>query len=258
MKNGETITVGLAPFELFHTGWKGTGSPVPPPDRSIIGRRAYAVIVRQPLPGDFIISRSLASPTGNTQGTVIGIVGGACVLRVEKWFLRSDYFNTESRVIPVMGDLPDKPKLVLYNSPRAYDKHKAKLERKFQDRKDQGSRLSVKDLGGTLRQVPKGKILGWDIKVLDFGPIGPPKHLSVSSLGGDPEPRFEPKRDPWDNIDDETANNGPDEKATSTLFPSSTATEGGTTMESGSEELRVGEAETGSTGKKKGEGVVKV
>ncbi|KAF3209766.1 hypothetical protein TWF679_007305 [Orbilia oligospora] len=258
MRNGEIITVGLAPAELFHTDWKGTGSPVPIPDRSIIGKRAYAVIVQQPLPADFIVSRSLAVPTGNTQGTVIGIVGSACILRVEKWFLRSEHFNTQSRVIPVMGELPDKPKLVLYNSPRIYDEHKAELERMALERKDQGSRLSVKDLGGTFYQIPKGKTLGWDIKVLDFGPIGPPKYLSISSLGGEPEPRSKPKRVPWGNIDNGTANNGPDEKAASTLVPSSTATEAGTMMESEAEAPKDGSVDPVSTDKKKEVVVVRV
>ncbi|KAK6518698.1 hypothetical protein TWF506_005836 [Arthrobotrys conoides] len=252
MRNGEIITVGLAPAELFHTGWKGTGSPVPFPDRSIIGKRAYAVIVQQPLPADFIVSRSLATPTGNTQGTVIGIVGSACILRVEKWFLRSDYFRNESRVIPVMGELPDKPKLVLYNSPRAYDQQKAELDRMALERQDQGSRLSVKDLGGTFHQIPKGKTLGWDIKVLDFGPIGPPKHLSVSLLGGEPEPRSEPKRVPWGNIDNGTANDDPDEKAVSILVvSSSTMTEGGTMMGSELEAVKGGEDAVESTDRKK-------
>ncbi|KAK6342415.1 hypothetical protein TWF718_007816 [Orbilia javanica] len=257
MKNGEIIIVGLAPFELFHTNWKGTGSPVPRPDRSIIGKRAYAVIVQQPLQADFIISRAIATPTGNTQGTVIGLVGGACVLRIEKWFLRSDHFNVDSRVIPVMGDLPDKAKVVRYNSSRAYDEHKAELERKAQDRKEQETRLSIKDLGGTLHQIPKGKVLGWDIQVLDFGPIAPPKHLSVTTLGGEPEPRHEPERVPWDIIDDGTANNVPDEKATATLVPSSTATEG-TMMESESEEAGIRGFERESTGKKKGGAEAKV
>ncbi|KAK6503794.1 hypothetical protein TWF481_008800 [Arthrobotrys musiformis] len=255
MRNGEIITVGLAPAELFHAGWKGTGTPVPIPDRSIIGKRAYAVIVQHPLRSDYVISRAVAVPTGNTQGTVIGIVGGACVLRIEKWFLRGDYFNTDSRLIPVMGDLPDKAKVVLYNSSKAYDEHKADLERKTQDQKDQESHLSVKDLGGTLHQIPKGKILGWDIKVLDFGPVQPPKHLSISLLGGEPEPRDQPETVPRDGIGDGAANDGPDEKATSTLVPSSAQTEVGTMLESGSEGGGPGEVDRGSTDKGEEEGL---
>ncbi|KAK6515852.1 hypothetical protein TWF281_004443 [Arthrobotrys megalospora] len=245
MRNGDVITVGLAPAELFHSGWMGTGSPAPPPDRSIVGKRAYAVVVQQPLKTDYTISRIIASPTGNTQGTVIGIVGGACVLRIEKWFLRSEHFNTDSRMIPVMGELPDKPKLVLFNSSKAYDEHKSELERKNQDRKDEESRLSVGDLGGTLHQILRGKVLGWDIQVLDFGPISRPKYLSVTLLEGVPEPREEPERVPWDEVDDDdgAANIGRDEKATATLVPSSSDTEG-TTMEAETDQ-EMGASESG-------------
>ncbi|KAF3927957.1 hypothetical protein ABW20_dc0108963 [Dactylellina cionopaga] len=205
MKSGETIIVGLAPAELFHSAWRGTGSPAPPPDRSIIGKRAYEVDIHHPLRADCTISRHAATPTGNTQGTVIGIVGGACVLRIEKWFLRSGKYHRESRTIPVMGaPLPQNPKVVLYNSPQVYNEYKRELERQSQERKEMEQKLAIVDLGGTLDTKPlkvNSRVTAGrnatPPALIDLGPISRPRYLSLASISGILEPREEPVRVPW-------------------------------------------------------------
>ncbi|KAK6527638.1 hypothetical protein TWF694_004621 [Orbilia ellipsospora] len=202
MKSEDIIIVGLAPCELFHSNWMGTGSPAPAPDRSIIGKRAYEVQVTLPLQRDYTIDRRKVTPTGNTLGTVIGVAGAACVLRIEKWFLRSYLFATESRIIPVWGGMiPKNPKLVFYDNPKVYNEHRREMERKAKNRREMEHKISVTTLGGTPDRDPrqKGQPAGnWT--VLNYpkhGVIAPPKYLSPVKLGGITEPRVEPVRVPW-------------------------------------------------------------
>ncbi|KAF3917597.1 hypothetical protein AA313_de0204897 [Arthrobotrys entomopaga] len=202
MKSEETIIVGLAPCELFHSSWTGTGCPAPAPDRSIIGKRAYEVQVALPLQRDFTIDRRHVRPTGNTLGTVIGVAGAACVLRIEKWFLHSFVFATESRIIPVWGGkVPKNPRLVFYDSPKVYNEHRRELERKATDRREMERKISIASLGGTPDRDPGERKQSFeeynDPNYLNHGPIAPPQHLSPVKLHGVSEPRVEPVRVPW-------------------------------------------------------------
>ncbi|EPS45514.1 hypothetical protein H072_535 [Dactylellina haptotyla CBS 200.50] len=203
MLSGETIIVGLAPCELFHSAWQGTGSHVPPPDRSIIAKRAYEVQVdRTNLRYDYTNNRQVVYPTGNSLGTVIGIAGAACILRIEKWFLRSVYFLTHSRIVPVAGaPLPKNPKVVLYDDPKVFNEYKREMQRKALQRREEQTKLSVSGIGGVAdRDVFRDKKMLHKPDACDLGPIAPPEHLSPRILWGVPEPREEPERVDWGDM----------------------------------------------------------
>ncbi|KAJ6256377.1 hypothetical protein Dda_8877 [Drechslerella dactyloides] len=192
MAGGSTITVALAPYELFSTGWRGTGSKLPRHDNSVLGMEAYEIVITGKLTADWTCDRKMVAPTGRVIGTTFGFVSKSCVLKVEDWFLESKKFREQSRIIPVLdAPVPRNAKTITYTDTQTYDQHAYGLQR----RREKASRLSIASLGGEPDNQPRGSRAPSSTR--DPGAIGPPKRINVSKLGGIPEPRPEPVRVPW-------------------------------------------------------------
>ncbi|KAK6355525.1 hypothetical protein TWF696_004624 [Orbilia brochopaga] len=191
MKDGSVITVALAPYELFSSEWKGTGSNAPRRDRSVLGKEAFEIAVNGSLKADCTCDRNIAAPTGRIIGTTFGLVSNSCILKIEDWFLASQKFKTQIRPVPVLDrPVPKDAKVVRYAETKAYDEHSWELER----RREKNTKLSVAGLGGIPDNQPRSSRQPVPAPP---GVIRPPKHISVATLGGDPEPRKEPVRAPW-------------------------------------------------------------
>ncbi|KAF3928813.1 hypothetical protein ABW21_db0209481 [Orbilia brochopaga] len=191
MRDGTVITVGLAPFELFHTAWKGTDGKVPRPDTSVLGMEAYEIKINGRLKADWTCDRNLVAPTGRIIGTTFGLVHGCCILKIEDWFLEGQKFKEQSRPVPVLDrPVPKDAEVVRYAETRAYDQQVWERER----RREHNTRLSVAGLRGIPDNQPRNPKAP---PAPNPGVIGPPKHISVTTLGGIPESREEPVRVPW-------------------------------------------------------------